>query len=246
MVADIDIKLLKTFIPIGWIGVDAMIPYGYFNLINMGKDTFYFSHDYNARNDEKIKELIFKHGMAGYGIYWSVIEDLYQNSNVLRVNFARISSELKLDKAIVTSVIFDFDLFVFNGNNFSSLSVQKRLDERKNKSEKARLSVNKRWSDTNVIRTEYDSNTIKESKVKEKKIIYIPSLSEVEIYFKDNGYTKESAIKAFHYYEENNWKDSRNNQVKNWKQKMQGVWFKEENLIKSQAIFQIQKTYLDK
>jgi hypothetical protein len=24
----------------------------------MGKDTFYFSHDYNARNDEKIKELI--------------------------------------------------------------------------------------------------------------------------------------------------------------------------------------------
>ena len=49
------------------------------------------------------------------------------------------------------------------------------------------------------------------------------------MYFKDNGYTKESAIKAFHYYEENNWKDSRNNQVKNWKQKMQGVWFKDEN-----------------
>jgi hypothetical protein len=63
----------------------------------------------------------------------------------------------------------------------------------------------------------------------EKKRVYIPSLSEVELYFIDNGYTKESAIKAFHYYEENNWKDSRNNQVKNWKQKMQGVWFKDEN-----------------
>lgn len=212
----------------------------------MGKETFYFSHDYNARNDEKIKELIFKNGMAGYGIYWSVIEDLYQNSNVLRGNFGRIASELQVHRDVVISVICDFDLFVFDGNNFSSLSVQKRLDERINKSEKARLSVNKRWSDTNVLRTEYDSNTIKESKVKEKKVIYTPTVDEVELYFAEKGYTKECAIKAFNYYQENNWKDSRNNQVKNWKQKMQGVWFKDENLIKSQPIFKMQKTYLDK
>ncbi len=202
----------------------------------MGKDTFYFSHDYNARNDEKIKELIFKHGMQGYGIYWSVIEDLYQNSNVLRGNFARISLELQVDKKIVISVICEFDLFVFNGNNFSSLSVQKRLDERTSKSEKARLSVSKRWSDTNVLRKQYDSNTIKESKVKEKKLIYTPTIDEVELYFKENGYTRDSAVKAFHYYQENNWKDSRNNQVKNWKQKMQGVWFKEENKIKNEQL----------
>ncbi len=213
-----------------------MKPKGFFILINMGKDTFYFSHDYNARNDEKIKELIFKHGMQGYGIYWSVIEDLYQNSNVLRGNFARISLELQVDEKIVISVICEFDLFVFNGNNFSSLSVQKRLDERTSKSEKARLSVSKRWSDTNVLRKQYDSNTIKESKVKEKKLIYTPTIDEVELYFKDNGYTRDSAIKAFHYYQENNWKDSRNNQVKNWKQKMQGVWFKEENKIKNEQL----------
>jgi hypothetical protein len=211
-------------------------PKGFFILINMGKDTFYFSHDYNARNDEKIKELIFKHGMQGYGIYWSVIEDLYQNSNVLRGNFARISLELQVDKKIVISVICEFDLFVFNGNNFSSLSVQKRLDERTSKSEKARLSVSKRWSDTNVLRKQYDSNTIKESKVKEKKLIYTPTIDEVELYFKENGYTRDSAVKAFHYYQENNWKDSRNNQVKNWKQKMQGVWFKEENKIKNEQL----------
>lgn len=212
----------------------------------MGKETFYFSHDYNARNDEKIKELIFKHGMAGYGIYWAIIEELYQNTNVLRLNCQRIAFELRVSKDVVTSVIGEFDLFVFNDNNFSSLSVQKRLDERANKSEKARLSVSKRWSDTNVLRTQYNSNTIKESKVKENKVIYTPTVDEVELYFAEKGYTKECAIKAFNYYDENNWKDSRNNQVKNWKQKMQGVWFKDENLIKSQPIFQIQKTYLDK
>lgn len=212
----------------------------------MGKETFYFSHDYNARNDEKIKELIFKHGMAGYGIYWAIIEELYQNTNVLRLNCQRIAFELRVSKDVVTSVIGEFDLFVFNDNNFSSLSVQKRLDERANKSEKARLSVSKRWSDTNVLRTQYNSNTIKESKVKENKVIYTPTVDEVELYFAEKGYTKECAIKAFNYYDENSWKDSRNNQVKNWKQKMQGVWFKDENLIKSQPIFQIQKTYLDK
>jgi hypothetical protein len=218
------------------IGVEALKPQGYFILINMGKDTYYFSHDYNARNDEKIKELIFKHGMAGYGIYWSIIEELYQNTNVLHLNYERITYELRCEYETVKSVINDFGLFVLTDNNFSSLSVQKRLDERSNKSEKARLSVNKRWSDTNVIRTQYDSNTIKESKVKANKVIYIPTVDEVELYFLEKGYTKECAIKAFNYYSENNWKDSRNNQVKNWKQKMQGVWFKEENKIKNEQL----------
>jgi hypothetical protein len=202
----------------------------------ISKNTFYFSHDYNTRNDEKIKELIFNYGMSGYGIYWSIIEELYQNTNVLHLNYERIAFELRADISSIKSIINDFNLFVISGENFSSLSVQKRLDERNNKSEKARLSVNKRWSDTNVLQTKYDSNTIKESKVKEKKVIYTPTIDEVELYFTDNGYTKESAIKAFHYYEENNWKDSRNNQVKNWKQKMQGVWFKDENKIKNEQL----------
>jgi hypothetical protein len=39
----------------------------------------------------------------------------------------------------------------------------------------------------------------------------------------------ELANKAFKYYETGNWKDGKGNQVKNWKQKMQSVWFKEEN-----------------
>jgi hypothetical protein len=202
----------------------------------ISKNTFYFSHDYNTRNDEKIKELIFNYGMSGYGIYWSIIEELYQNTNVLHLNYERIAFELRADISSIKSIINDFNLFVISGENFSSLSVQKRLDERTNKSEKARLSVNKRWSDTNVLQTKYDSNTIKERKGKEKKVIYTPLIDEVILYFNEKGYTKDSAVKAFHYYQENNWKDSRNNQVKNWKQKMQGVWFKDENKIKNEQL----------
>jgi hypothetical protein len=138
----------------------------------MGKNTFYFSHDYNARNDEKIKELIFKYGMFGYGIYWSIIEELYQNTNVLHLNYERIAYELRTDIDCIKSVINDFNLFVINDENFSSLSVQKRLDERVNKSKKAAESVSKRWNNTNVIRKEYERNTIKESKGKEINISF--------------------------------------------------------------------------
>lgn len=59
-----------------------------------------------------------------------------------------------------------------------------------------------------------------------------PSQIEVVDYFNQNGYSNESAIKAFKYYETGNWKDGKGNQVKNWKQKMQSVWFKEDNKIK--------------
>ena len=143
----------------------------------MAKDTFYFSHDYNSRNDEKIKSLIFKHGLRGYGIFWAIIEDLYNNTNELQTNYERIAFELREDLIIVKSVIEDFELFVISDNYFGSNSVQKRLDERAEKSKKAKESVKLRWQkhqenkdiDTNVLPTHNDSNTIKERKGKEIK-----------------------------------------------------------------------------
>ncbi|QHB39578.1 hypothetical protein HWC92_gp44 [Flavobacterium phage vB_FspS_morran9-1] len=76
---------------------------------------------------------------------------------------------------------------------------------------------------------------IKEDKIKQKRVVNKftpPSQIEVIDYFNQNGYSNESAIKAFNYYETGNWKDGKGNQVKNWKQKMQSVWFKEDNKIK--------------
>ena len=72
----------------------------------------------------------------------------------------------------------------------------------------------------------------KEKKGKEKKFIP-PSKSDIIKYFKENGYTEESAKKAFEYYNIAGWKDSRGNQVKNWKQKMIAVWFKEETKVRT-------------
>ena len=93
--------------------------------------------------------------------------------------------------------------------------------------------ANAEQMDANAMQNDADKIRQEKKRVEKSKI---PTLSEVELYFKENGYTKDSAVKAFYYYQENNWKDSRNNQVKNWKQKMQGVWFKDENKIKNEQL----------
>ena len=47
----------------------------------MAKDTFWFKHDYNARNDEKILELRSIYGVEAYGIYWMIVETMADNDN---------------------------------------------------------------------------------------------------------------------------------------------------------------------
>jgi hypothetical protein len=139
------------------------------------KETYYFSHDYNARSDVKIKRLIAKHGLFGYGIYWAIIEDLYQNANALPLDCESIAFDLRTDEITVESIIKDFGLFVIDGNEFGSISVERRLEERAKKSNKARESAILRWQKyANAMRTHSDSNAIKESKVKDNKENIIP------------------------------------------------------------------------
>ncbi|MFZ1786733.1 MAG: Lin1244/Lin1753 domain-containing protein [Saprospiraceae bacterium] len=111
------------------------------------KDTFYFSHDYNSRNDIKIKKLIQKHGMCGYGLFWAIVEDLYQNDNRVPLDYDTLAFEYRVDESLIKSIINDFNLFVFDDNFFGSMSIEKRIDERDKKSSKARESAKARWGD---------------------------------------------------------------------------------------------------
>jgi len=139
----------------------------------MSKDTFYFSHDYNARNDRKLIKLASVHGMQGIGIYWCIVEMLYEESGLIPLEYDRIAFELRTDKSVVQSVIHDFDLFQIDNDSFWSDAVNDRLQERINKSEKARNNVLKRWNkhkkNTAVLPPYESSNTIKERKGKERK-----------------------------------------------------------------------------
>lgn len=136
----------------------------------MNKETYYFSHDYTARNDAKIKKLLQKHGYLGYGIYWALIEDLYLNDNCIQYDIECIAFDLRTNEQIIESIINDFNLFELNLPNFSSISVQKRMEKRNEKSDKARYNASKRWNNANAMQSHSERNALNESKVNEIKV----------------------------------------------------------------------------
>ena len=73
-------------------------------------------------------------------------------------------------------------------------------------------------------------------KTKKEKVKRVPSaaptLDEVKEYFKKEGYTEDTAIRFHKSYSSNEWRDSNEKAVKNWKMKAINVWFKIENKIK--------------
>lgn len=83
-----------------------------------------------------------------------------------------------------------------------------------------------------------EDGTISLKKLREGKTLKVnfipPTVEQVIQYFKDNGYTEESAKKFHMSYSagEPPWHDSKGNPVKAWKQKAINVWFKPENIAK--------------
>lgn len=137
----------------------------------MAKDTFWFKHDYHARSDKEIMRLRMKMGMKGVGLYWCIIEMLYEEDGyLLRSEYERIAFELQSNYEDVLAVIENFNLFRKEGEKFWSESLIKRLNEKKEKSIKTRESVNKRWGNTNVLQTKNEGNTIRGEEKREEYI----------------------------------------------------------------------------
>jgi len=160
----------------------------------MAKETFYFSHDYGARNDPKLIKLLMKLGQEGKGIYWDLVEMLYEQNGYLDLHECEsIAFALRTDCDKLISVLKDFDLFVNDGNYFYSQSVLNRLAQRSEKSHQATLAAYQRWNkkvkpsniqevtinegcerNADAVQTESERNAdgmlVKESKVKESKV----------------------------------------------------------------------------
>ena len=94
------------------------------------KSTNYFSHDSNARNDEKLVRLRMKQGAAGYGVYFMILERLREEADYMSAkDYNMIAFDLRVDAAIVKSVVEDFGLFTFtdDGKCFYSESFSRRM-----------------------------------------------------------------------------------------------------------------------
>ena len=115
------------------------------------KSTEFFSHDSNARGDEKLVELRIKHGWEGYGLYWALIEKLRSEREYeTAYNLAALAYELRTTETLLKSIIEDFKLFKIVNGFFHSESLRGRMriaeETRIKLSDAGRRGNARRWS----------------------------------------------------------------------------------------------------
>lgn len=164
----------------------------------MSKITSYFSHDSNARNDEKILAVRMRHGAEGYGIYFMLLERLRDESDYMIIkDYNLLAFDFRVSSEKVKSVVEDFGLFNFTDDNKyiysdSFLERMRKKDELSQKnSENGKRGAAKRWNNGEIIAnaTKKDSPAIaslqnsiasKESKVKKESKVNTPLPPEGE------------------------------------------------------------------
>lgn len=216
------------------------------------KKTYYFQHDFEAISDPKIQYIIAKFGGVGYGLWWRIVEMLHQDVNnrlpIKDYIFFAIGNQLNCEQnqvhSFIDCCIHEVELLDSDGEYFWSERVLKnvgKMQELKEKrSQAGKKSAEKRIDNQQVttsveqVLTSVEQMPRKENKRKEKKY-NIPSVDEVVTYFIENGYTDASARIAYNYYDAGGWCDSRGKKVLNWKQKMRGMWFRDEFKVKKQS-----------
>src|SRR3989339_29456 len=136
----------------------------------------YFPHDYGARNDPKLAKLQMDMGYEGVGMYWSLVEYIYEVGGYLdEEHITSTAFALNMDCLKLGKIVKDFKLFERDGEKIFSKSILKRLKERKSISNKRKAAISNRWKnerkikDTNVLQMKYNCNTIKVNKSKVNK-----------------------------------------------------------------------------
>ena len=73
------------------------------------KDAYYFSHDSNARNDQRLIKIRMKYGMEGYGVYFGIIEILREQENyaLWKSDIESISFDLRTNIETVEDIIYN-------------------------------------------------------------------------------------------------------------------------------------------
>lgn len=88
----------------------------------------YFPHDFFARNDAKLVKLRMEMGNKGIGIYWSIVEMLYEEGGKIELqNLNTVAFGINEEVTNVQQVVQQYDLFKSDEKYFWSESVSARL-----------------------------------------------------------------------------------------------------------------------
>ena len=106
------------------------------------KDAYYFSHDSNARNDQRLMKVRMKYGMEGYGIYFGLIEILReQHKYTLYIDDLNgVAFDLRVDIDMIQDVVLNYNLFQIDGELFYSNSLKRRMEKLDLIKEKRRIA----------------------------------------------------------------------------------------------------------
>lgn len=164
--------------------------------------------------------------------------------NVKRGSFIfgrhKAEEELSIDGSTIYKLMQKLEIFgsieINSNNQYSIVSIcnydtYQQVEQKKEQPSNNEVTTKEQPS--NNERTQLIKTINKKKKNNNSDNIESTMLIEQNVidYFISNGYSKEAAIKFFKYYSESDWKDSKGNKVKNWKQKALMVWFKDENKI---------------
>lgn len=147
------------------------------------KESYYFPHDYHARNDPKCAALLNDFGASGYGLYWCIIEILHEQKDGKLEKFPKLFSGLAYDFNVsieavtkqIEAMLNDYNLLQEDENYIWSERVLQNLNERKlkyhAKSEAGRMGGLKSGESRKMKQNEalLEANEPKERKRKEKK-----------------------------------------------------------------------------
>ena len=130
------------------------------------KDVYYFSHDCNARNDEKILAMRSVYGLEGYAMFFMIVEIMReQNEYKLEMNkyiWSTLAMQMHTDASKVQKFVEDcineFQLFVLKDEFLYSESLIKRMNLFKEISEIRSKAAKKRWENANGMQNECKSN----------------------------------------------------------------------------------------
>lgn len=124
----------------------------------MAKDTLWFPHDYNARNNDKMHELIDEYGSLGYGEYWIIAEMLHEEGSSrieLTERFYRVrakAARMAIDtyKVFIEDCSSKYQLMIVKDGFLEMDRVERNKEKRtilKNgRSEAGKVGAAKRWA----------------------------------------------------------------------------------------------------
>lgn len=149
----------------------------------------FIKHDVNSMKDSKILSLRKSFGMEGYGVFWSLLEILFnENGELCETKIPFIAWELRVEESLIKSIL-DSELFIKNENLYYNNRINETLNTVESKSVNGTKAIKKRWdnhrakntsgntesntsSNTDCItssNTDCNTDKIREDKIREDK-----------------------------------------------------------------------------